>query len=168
MTIDRSYQSPNYGRRPWNALVSCIVLHADADSKVSSAITYCCQSSSKVSYHAIVGRLGDVYELVSPDKRAWHAGVSAFDGVPDCNNYSVGVCLSNRNDGVEPFTEAALRAAADYCAMLMQKFPAITLERITTHRDVALPAGRKIDPHPTTWPHDAFLQLVADARQGLA
>lgn len=172
MNIIRTHRSPNFNHRPHDAIVSCIVMHADADSSVASSINYICTpglARPPVSYHCIVGRLGDVYEMVDPDERAWHAGVSSFNGVPDCNNYSVGVCLSNKQDGIEPFTEAALRSAAEYCAYLIARYPAIMLQNITEHSVVALPPGRKVDPHPAgPFNISQFRELVADYRKQLA
>lgn len=148
MIVHRSHTSPNFNRRRQGSVVNAIVMHADGDASVASTITYMATVASKVSYHAVVGRLGDIYELVDPVYRAWHAGVSALSGVNDCNTYSVGVCLSNRQDGTEQFTEPAINAAAEYCAAMMVQFPAITLDRIVMHSDVALPKGRKVDPYP--------------------
>jgi AmpD protein len=146
-------------------------MHADEDPKISDSLDYTCTKGAAdppVSYHCIVGRTGIVYETVDPSERAWHAGVSSFNGASDCNSYSVGVCLSNLNDGKEPFTEEALRAAAEYCAHLMADFPAITLDRITTHLAVALPPGRKHDPPVQTFNLSQFRELVADYRKQLA
>ena len=173
MNIIRTHQSPNWNHRPHDAIVSCIVMHADGDSKVADSLNYICTpglAKPPVSYHCIVGRLGDVYETVDPADRAWHAGVSSFNGVPNCNDYSVGVCISNAQNGIEPFTEAALRAAAEYCAKLMSDFPAIQLQGITTHTLVALPAGRKCDPERcgVNFNLSQFRELVADYRKQLA
>jgi AmpD protein len=147
-------------------------MHADGDSAISDSLDYTCTKGAAnppVSYHVITGRTGIVYETVDPNDRAWHAGVSSFNGVPDCNSYSVGVCLSNAQDGVEQFTEAALRSAAQYVAYLMSKYPAITLQNITEHSVVALPPGRKVDPHPAgPFIISQFRELVADYRKQLA
>jgi N-acetyl-anhydromuramyl-L-alanine amidase AmpD len=172
LNIQRTHRSPNYNKRPHGILVSAIVLHADGASAVSGVLDYLCTPGAAqppVSYHALIGRTGVIYELVDPQLRAWHAGVSALDGVANCNDYTVGVCLSNAQNGREPFTEAAMRAGAEYCALLMREFPAITLERVVMHSDVALPKGRKSDPAPAG-PFDLheFRNLVTDYRMGMA
>jgi len=76
------------------------------------------RSESQVSYHVLIGRRGDVYLIVPPEQRAWHAGRSVWDGVSDCNDYTIGVCLSNRNDGEEPYAGAQRIAAIEVCAEL--------------------------------------------------
>lgn len=142
--------SPNFNERPHGAVVSCVVMHADGDASIDSSIDFCCRTDAerRVSYHTIVGRTGNLFALVSAEKRAWHAGVATFDGHSDVNGISVGVCLGNRQDGREPFPEAQLAAAAVYVAGLVRRFPAITVARIVTHAQVALPPGRKCDPAP--------------------
>jgi N-acetylmuramoyl-L-alanine amidase len=138
--------SPNFNKRPPGTRVSAIILHADAAQTVAQSLSWMMVRESRVSYHFLIGRLGDVYQLVDEEKRAWHAGVSSFAGKGDCNTYSLGVSFGNRNDGVEPYREDQLAAGVRLCADLVLKFPAITLERITTHAAVALPPGRKTDP----------------------
>ncbi len=134
--------SPNHS--PRGASVTAIVLHADAASKVESSLDWIRRAASGVSYHILIDRNGTVYAVVNPDRKAWHAGASAFLGAGDCNRYSVGVSLANRNDG-EPFPDEQLDAAVEVCAILCQHY-AIPVERITTHAVVATPAGRKTDP----------------------
>jgi N-acetyl-anhydromuramyl-L-alanine amidase AmpD len=162
-----SRPSPNFNARPASAAVSAIVLHADADRRVETTLEYITQRASRVSYHVVVSRTGNVFDIVDPRRRAWHAGVSALEGRPDCNDYSVGVCLANVNDGREPYPERQLLVAAEVCALLMRQFPAITLERITTHAIVALPPGRKTDPAPPSFelaPFRLRVQRASDAQ----
>jgi N-acetylmuramoyl-L-alanine amidase len=150
--------SPNQGRRPIGVDVSLVVLHADASTSTTGTLTWIKNPASKVSYHYLIGRAGHTYEVVHPLRRAWHAGVSAFDGVKDCNNFSVGVCFSN-NQKNEDFSDHQIEAGAELVASLMHRYPLITLERITTHAAVALPKGRKTDPGPR-FPLTYFLSRV--------
>ena len=150
--------SPNQGRRPIGVDISCVVLHADASTATSGTLSWLKNRESKVSYHHLIGRAGHVYECVAPARRAWHAGKSAFMGVPDCNDYSIGVCFSN-NQRNEEFPDRQIEAGAELVAGLMHRYPAITMDRITTHALVATPAGRKTDPGPR-WPMSVFLSRV--------
>lgn len=133
--------SPNHSAR--RAQVSAIVLHADASGRADSALDWIRRPENKVSYHILIDRDGTVYEVVNPDRRAWHAGVSKFEGKPDVNQFSVGVCLSNRNDGVEPYPVAQLAAAVQVCVQLARHYN-IPTSRITTHAVIA--PDRKTDP----------------------
>ncbi|MFP3560967.1 N-acetylmuramoyl-L-alanine amidase, partial [Paraburkholderia sp. SIMBA_049] len=46
-----------------------------------------------VSAHLFVERDGAVTQFVSLLDRAWHAGVSSFDGREGCNDFSIGIEL---------------------------------------------------------------------------
>jgi len=122
--------------------VTAIVLHCDASAKVESSLDWIRRPESKVSYHILIDRNGTVYAVVNPDRKAWHAGVSVLQGEKDCNRFSVGVSLANRNDG-EPFPDEQLDAAVEVCALLCQHY-AIPVDRITTHAIIA--PTRKTDP----------------------
>ena len=139
--------SPNWNARP-KGEVSVVVIHADADSDIATSLAWICDPKSKVSYHAIIGRTGHVYSVVPVVKRAWHAGVSEYRGRTNVNDFSVGLCFGNRNDGNEPYADAQYEAGAQYCAALMAEYPTITLADFTTHAAIARPVGRKTDPGP--------------------
>ena len=47
----------------------------------------------KVSSHFLIKRDGEIIQFVSILDRAWHAGVSSFEGREDCNDYSIGIEL---------------------------------------------------------------------------
>lgn len=154
----QSRPSLNYSVRPAGTRITGIVLHADASSTVAASLDWCRRPESKVSYHVLIGRRGDVYQLVPIERRAWHAGRSSWAGVSDCNDYTVGVCLSNRNDGVEEYPLAQVQAAATVCAALCQQLR-IPKDRIISHAAIALPAGRKTDPKG--FDMEAFQRMVA-------
>ena len=122
--------------------MTAIVLHCDASPKVESSLDWIRRVESKVSYHILIDRDGTVYAVVNPDRKAWHAGASVFEGEKDCNRYSVGVSLANRNDG-EAYPEAQLEAAVKVCALLCNHY-GVPVERITTHAVIA--PDRKTDP----------------------
>lgn len=124
---------------------SAIVLHADVSAKVESTLRWLADPTSKVSYHIVVSRTGAVFQVVNPDAKAYHAGQSALDGKTYCNAFSVGVCLSNKNDGAEPYPPEQVAAAVDVCALLCRHY-GIGVSRIVTHAAVATPTGRKTDP----------------------
>lgn len=139
----RHTPSPNHSRR--QAAVNAIVLHADAASRIESSLDWVRRSESQVSYHVMIGRNGVVFMTVHPDRKAWHAGASQLDSAPNCNQYGIGVCLSNRNDGIERYPDVQVAAAVEVCARLCRHY-SISVERIVSHAAVAVPAGRKTDP----------------------
>lgn len=145
---DRTGSVENDNARPASAVVDTIVLHADAGKRASATVSWIEDDGSDVSYHSFVERDGDLHRFVEPERRAWHAGKSAFHGRADVNHFSLGLAFANRNDGVEEYTELQYQVGAAEAAHWMRTFPAITMDRITTHEHVALPAGRKHDPGP--------------------
>lgn len=152
--------SPNHSARPANTPISGIVMHCDASSSVASSMDWIRRPESRASYHVLIGRTGNIFLIVPPERKAWHAGRSAWNGVPDCNNYTIGVSMSNRNDGEEPYPQVQIDAAVEVCAVLCKHFR-IPVERITTHAIVATPKGRKTDP--IKFDLDKFQESVAEA-----
>ncbi|MEL7308041.1 MAG: 1,6-anhydro-N-acetylmuramyl-L-alanine amidase AmpD, partial [Pseudomonadota bacterium] len=47
----------------------------------------------RVSAHCFIRRTGEVIQYVPFEKRAWHAGISMFEGRERCNDFSVGIEL---------------------------------------------------------------------------
>jgi N-acetylmuramoyl-L-alanine amidase len=147
--------SPNQSPRPEGSFIDAIILHADAGKSDIGTISWIQRPESKVSYHYLVGRTGTVYQFVPDDRKAWHAGVSSFEGRAFCNNYSLGVSFANDQKG-EPFTALQLSAGVELVAELCRTYE-IPLNRITTH--AAVSPGRKTDPGKLFPLHD-FLARV--------
>ena len=95
----------------------------------------------RVSAHLVIGRQGEVYQLVPFDKRAWHAGASEFRGRIRCNDFSIGIELIGPEEG--PFTDAQYQSLNMVCTKLCRVYE-IDAECIVGHRDIA--PGRKVDP----------------------
>ncbi|MDE4946991.1 N-acetylmuramoyl-L-alanine amidase, partial [Francisella tularensis subsp. holarctica] len=51
----------------------------------------------EVSAHFYIKRDGEFVQFVSVDDRAWHAGVSEFQGMQGCNDFSVGIELQGND-----------------------------------------------------------------------
>jgi N-acetyl-anhydromuramoyl-L-alanine amidase len=96
----------------------------------------------RVSAHCVIWRDGRIFNYVPFTKRAWHAGVSQFDGRERCNDFSIGIELEGTDN--LPYTEQQYQSLITLTHFLMQQHPAITPERIVGHCDIA--PGRKTDP----------------------
>jgi N-acetylmuramoyl-L-alanine amidase len=134
--------SPHFSKR--GKPITAIVLHCDASAAADSTIAWLQNPASRVSYHFLVGRTGNVYQFVKEADKAWHAGASEFAGERNCNDYSLGLAFSNTHDG-EIYTHAALAVMGELCRDLIERYE-IPKGRITTHAAVA--PGRKTDPCP--------------------
>ncbi len=101
-------------------------------------------ASLRVSSHLLIRRDGELIQYVPLHMRAWHAGTSCFTDREDCNDYSIGIELEGSDD--TKFTDAQYSALARVTIEIQQRFPAIAVDRITGHSDIA--PGRKTDPGP--------------------
>lgn len=97
----------------------------------------------RVSAHFLIERDGEVVQFVSCLDRAWHAGVSSFQGREGCNDFSVGIELEGTD--YQPFTNAQYDALTDLTRQLRQAFEAITpsvsVATVTWRRDARLILG---------------------------
>jgi N-acetylmuramoyl-L-alanine amidase len=85
--------SPNRGGK---ITPRVIIIHDTAGALNSAgSVSWLCNPASKASAHFVVGRGGDVHQLISCNLKAWHAGKSSLHGIPDVNNFSIGIELVN-------------------------------------------------------------------------
>lgn len=96
----------------------------------------------QVSAHCLIRRDGEVVQFVNFNDRAWHAGVSQFQGKKNCNDYSIGIELEGTD--IDTYTDVQYKKLVELTNAIMQHYPSISLGRITGHSDIAF--GRKTDP----------------------
>jgi AmpD protein len=96
----------------------------------------------KVSAHLLIKRDGSCVQYVPFNKRAWHAGKSAYEGREQCNDFSIGIEL----EGTElvDYTDQQYVRLAEVVHVLLVAYPKLSTQRITGHSDIA--PGRKTDP----------------------
>lgn len=151
MQIDTtSFVSPNCDDRPEGSIIDMLVIHS-SEGSARSGLRWLTNPDSKVSSHYFITRTGFTYQLVPDAKQAWHAGRSAFGGVPDVNRRSLGI--ECEHIAGQDWPAAQIAALTDLCRAKMAEHP-ITTDRVVSHRAVAIPAKRKQDP--TNWDEPAF------------
>ncbi|WP_054774314.1 1,6-anhydro-N-acetylmuramyl-L-alanine amidase AmpD [Methylogaea oryzae] len=155
----RRVSSPNCDARPDPADISLIVVHCISlppgefggpwiDQLFTNSLPanghpyFADVHHLKVSAHALIRRDGSVTQYVPFQQRAWHAGVSRYQGRERCNDFSIGIELEGTE--TEPYTAPQYTALAMLAACLLRRYPALTQERIAGHSDIA--PGRKTDP----------------------
>ena len=158
LTSARHLASPNFGPRPFTTPIDLVVLHS-ISLPPGEFGTGCVQQlftnqldwdahpyfqgirGLEVSAHFFIERDGSIWQFVSADDRAWHAGASHWRGRDNCNNDSIGIEL----EGLEGLTfEPAQYSALEYlCASIAQHYP---VEYLAGHEHIA--PGRKQDPGP--------------------
>jgi N-acetyl-anhydromuramoyl-L-alanine amidase len=148
--------SPNFGARPDTARIDLIVVHSISlppgrygGGQVQKLFTNQLDWAAhpyfetirgiKVSSHFYIERSGKLWQFVSADDRAWHAGQSSFMGRDNCNDFSVGVELEGLEGQV--FEPAQYESLALLCQMLRSRHP---IEHVIGHEHIA--PGRKFDP----------------------
>lgn len=166
--------SPNCDERPHDAAITLIVIHNIALPKGHFGGPYIQQlftgeldvslhpdfhdlDAVQVSSHLLVRRTGEILQFVPFDLRAWHAGESSFEGVPRCNDFSIGIELEGTDD--TPYNSRQYSVLAHTCRALIDHYPTLTIERIVGHSDIA--PGRKSDPGPA-FDRERFARLLRE------
>jgi len=72
-----------------------IVIHYTASTNLVSTVNFLQSPKNKVSAHVVIGRMGEVFQLVPFNIQAWHAGKSEYKGCKNLNHYSIGIELLN-------------------------------------------------------------------------
>ena len=98
----------------------------------------------RVSAHLLIRRDGELVQFVPFRHRAWHSGVSCFQGRDACNDFSIGIELEGTDD--LPYSEAQYETLTAVTKALLASYPGLHKDRITGHADIA--PGRKTDPGP--------------------
>jgi AmpD protein len=96
---------------------------------------------ARVSAHFFIRRSGALLQFVGCDRRAWHAGASAWRGHERCNDFSIGVELEGAD--TVPYRPAQYRRLAWLTWALRARYPLVD---VAGHSDIA--PGRKTDPGP--------------------
>ena len=104
----------------------------------------------QVSAHCLIRRDGEIVQYVSFNDKAWHAGVSCFEGREKCNDFSIGVELEGTD--TTPYTKMQYQQLVSLVNKLQESYPLIRHNNIVGHCDIA--PGRKTDPGEAfDWQH---------------
>ncbi|WP_297324133.1 1,6-anhydro-N-acetylmuramyl-L-alanine amidase AmpD [Nitrosomonas sp.] len=150
--------SPNFDERPVGTHISLLVIHNISlppnefgGNGVIELFTnqidphahpyYQSLQGMKVSTHFFIRRDGSIIQFVPCNMRAWHAGVSSWQGKERCNDFSIGIELEGSD--IIPFADAQYTTLIALTECLCVHYP---IKDITGHSDIA--PGRKTDPGP--------------------
>lgn len=139
------HPSPNIEPRRAGTSPSILILHYTGLPTVERSLDVLSRLDCKVSCHYVVDEDGRIIQMVSEEMRAWHAGVSYWDGETDINSASVGIEIQNAGHmlGYPEFPAVQMRAVAELARDIVRR-NSIDPRRVLAHSDVA--PGRKIDP----------------------
>lgn len=157
----RQVPSPNCDERPDSAGIDLIVIHGISlppgryggpwiDALFTNTLKpeahpyFADIHKLKVSSHLLIRRDGEVVQYVPFHRRAWHAGVSIFEGRERCNDFSIGIELEGSDD--EPYEPVQYARLAEVIIALERAYPDLNQHRLVGHSGIA--PGRKTDPGP--------------------
>lgn len=152
----RRLDSPNFGPRPLGAKIDLIVIHSISlppgqygGGEVQRLFTnqldwqahpyYMSIKGLEVSSHFYIERGGNLWQFVSANQRAWHAGASSYRGRTNCNDDSIGIEMEGIEGG--DFEKEQYETLGDLCSELARAYP---VNHIAGHEHIA--PGRKGDP----------------------
>lgn len=138
-------EAVNFGDRKGGSEPDILVLHYTGMKSADEALERLCGQEGQVSCHYLVHEDGRIVQMVSEDKRAWHAGKSYWRGRHDINSRSFGVEIVNPGHewGYRAFPEQQVEAVIELCRDILAR-NAIPSRNVVAHSDIA--PGRKEDP----------------------
>ena len=148
--------SPNFDARPEGSTIDLLVIHNISlpprnfgGTGVVELFTntldpqehpyYATIASLRVSAHLFIRRSGSAIQFVRCNERAWHAGVSSWNGRERCNDFSIGIELEGTDE--MPFTYAQYAKLIGIAHLLRQVYG---IAHVAGHSDIA--PDRKTDP----------------------
>ncbi len=152
----RHVKSPNFGPRPDNSPIDLLLIHSISLPPEEYGGPYVEQlftntldwdahpyfktiEGAEVSAHFFIRRDGQLWQFVSCDSRAWHAGRSSFAGRENVNDFSIGIELEGIEGG--EFELPQYETLASIASAIALKY---RIAHIAGHEHVA--PGRKKDP----------------------
>ena len=150
--------SPNFDERSENTEISLLVIHNislppnefDGNGVIELFTNqidpqahpyYQSLLGLKVSTHFFIRRDGSIIQFVPCNLRAWHAGISYWQGKEKCNDFSIGIELEGSDTTL--FTNQQYAALIALTKCLCEHYP---IKDIAGHSDIA--PDRKTDPGP--------------------
>ena len=157
---DISYlPSDNYDLRPDNIDIDTIIIHCISlpegsygNDNVRDLFTNKLDISKdksfnslrdlRVSSHLFIKRDGSISQFVPFNMRAWHAGVSKYNGRENYNDFSIGIELEGTSNTI--FTEEQYSKLREIIKIIKTCYPKIVEDNILGHNKVS--PDRKEDP----------------------
>lgn len=170
----RFLRSRNCNERPDPAEISLVIIHGislppgefgtgDVEALFSNTLDVSSDprladlAGVRVSAHLFIDRRGRTVQFVPFDRRAWHAGVSAWRGREGCNDFAIGIELEGEDQ--RPYTKAQYARLGKVLTALLEAYPRLSRAGIVGHQEVA--PGRKTDPGPVFDWADVLADLFA-------
>ena len=142
---ERVVPSPNHDERAGSRAPDILLLHYTGMADENEALLWLSVPPSRVSAHYLVFEDGGIVQMVPEARRAWHAGVSSWEGEADINSRSIGIEIANpgHDGGLPPYPAIQIERVIALCRDILARH-AIRPDHVLAHSDVA--PARKEDP----------------------
>jgi len=143
--VSATHLSPNINDRRGVDRPSILILHYTGLPTVERAIEVLADPVCQVSCHYVIDENGRITQMVPEDLRAWHAGVSYWQGHTDLNSMSVGIEIQNpgHDAGYPEFPDVQMDSVIALSKDITQRHN-MRPEHVLAHSDIA--PQRKNDP----------------------
>ena len=138
--------SPNYSKKSrLKSQIKFVIIHYTGMQSEIESLNKLKDYNSNVSCHYLIGRKGNVIQLVKDKKIAWHAGKSRWKEFRNLNKNSIGIELVNKGHdyGYEKFPLIQIKSLKMLCKKIKKKYK-IDENNFLGHSDIA--PLRKRDP----------------------
>lgn len=165
INFDIGKVSPNHSSRK-NTRIDTLIIHHMGIAWPEGCDLLCDgdRVEGRVSAHYFIRRTGQIYQLVTDDRKAWHAGISSADINNDGKITKAEKGLNARSIGIEleylheSYTDEELTSNVALTIQLRKRYN-IQIRNILGHKEVA--PGRKTDP--ANFDMSAFRELIQEA-----
>ena len=139
-------QSPNYTNKSY--IKNAVILHTSLGT-FDGGVSWILNPQSRVSYHYLISRDGEIVELVHPGKVAWHSGnvhapndkgkrilkKNNLGQYVNPNTHTIGVAFANTER--QSITEDQIETCVELLQYLDERFKLnLTKNNLVTHRDI--------------------------------
>jgi N-acetylmuramoyl-L-alanine amidase len=144
-TVAEVAPSPNHNERPVGQTPDILLLHYTGMPTAAAALERLRNPDAAVSCPYFIHEDGRIVQMVPEARRAWHAGLSSWEGSPDVNARAVGVEIVNpgHDGGLPPYPAPQIAAVIGLSRDVIRRRN-IRPDRVLGHSDVA--PDRKEDP----------------------
>ncbi len=169
----KAFSTPSMNFDDRDHSVDMLILHYTDMLSATAALDRLKDPTAKVSAHYLISVDGLIYNLVSEEKRAWHAGLSQWKDRKNINHHSIGIELDNPGhfNGYQPFPPVQMNTLVDLIKDIRTRWE-IPDHHILGHSDIAV--DRKKDPGELfdwkfladnnigLWPKDTEQKKISD------
>lgn len=139
--INTNFVTSHFNSRPEAITIDTIILHSmycpfpeEGQDILNPQACINWLDRCQVSAHYVISQTGEVYQLVNPLNRAWHAGKSRMpDGRENVNDFSIGIELISPAEGNYP--DIQIKSLKSLLALLKDQYP---VKYILGHFEVAV------------------------------